>query len=288
MLGTLVDITVSGADAERLGRALESGFGAVARVHALMSFHEAQSDVSRVNRDAARRPVRVDPLTWTVLHVAGRVAEASQGNFDVTVGARLVEWGFLPRSPEHARTDPTASWRDVQLLEDGRVRFRKPLAIDLGGIAKGFAVDQAVDAINAEGVDSACVNAGGDLRVCGDAAEPLFVRYPGAPCTFIDAGVLRDEAAATSADADTRRPVDAVWLSPLIDPKRGAACDAFASVTVRAPTCMLADALTKVVSCAPGGGLEVLARFGASALVLDRQGVVGTAGAVPRAPTCRC
>jgi FAD:protein FMN transferase len=274
LLGTLVDISVAAEDTRRLSDALEYGFRAVAKVHALMSFHEPESDVYRLNRNTAGEPVEVDFRTWTVLETGRHISEASDGHFDVTVAARLMDWGFLPRLPAHLRPDPTASWRDVELLDGCRVRFAKPLAIDLGGIAKGFAVDQAIEAIRASGVSSACVNAGGDLRVCGNACEPLYIRYPGVPSELIEAGTLRNEAAATSADADSRRASASGWVSPLVNPRKRHLCNEFASVTVRARTCMLADALAKVVLCGPDPALDILAKFGATALAIDRAGEV--------------
>jgi thiamine biosynthesis lipoprotein len=277
LLGTLVDITVSGTDSDRLARALEEGFRAVAEVHALMSFHEPMSDLSHLNQDAGRAPVAVDVRTWLVLDTARRISEASAGLFDVTVAPLLVDWGFLPDSITPSRLDPTACWRDVELLDCCRVHFAKPLAIDLGGIAKGFAVDQAIDAIRAAGIATACVNAGGDLRVCGDAGEPLYVRHPGVPSALIAAGTLCNEAAATSADADSRRRAPAGWVSPLVHPRKRRPCNALESVTVGACTCTLADALTKVVLCDPNAAVDVLAKFGATALAIGREGEVRAA-----------
>ena len=271
-VGTLVDITVTGTEADQLACALEHGFRAVTEVHALMSFHEPASDVSRLNRDAAGDPVEVDSRTWTVIETARRISEASEGHFDVTVAPLLVEWGFLPDLLTRSRPDPTACWRDVELLDGCRIHFAKPLAIDLGGIAKGFAVDQAIEAIRAAGVRTACVNAGGDLRVCGDVTEPLYIRDPGLRGALIEAGSLCNEAAATSADADSRRLATAGWVSPLVHPRKRHPCNKLASVTVRARTCMLADALTKLVLCDPDAAFGVLSRFGATALAIDRAG----------------
>lgn len=281
LLGTLVDITVAAEDARRLSNALEEAFRAVAEVHALMSFHEPESDVSRLNRDAAGDPVEVDSRTWTVIETARRISEASDGHFDVTVAPLLVDWGFLPDALPRSPPDPSACWRDVELLDGCRVHFGKPLAIDLGGIAKGFAVDQAIEAIRAAGVRTACVNAGGDLRVCGDVTEPLYIRDPGLRGALIEAGRLCNEAAATSADADSRRLATAGWVSPLVHPHKRRRCDEFASVTVRARTCMLADALAKVVLCGPDPALDVLSKFGATALAIDRAGVVRVATCNP-------
>lgn len=274
LLGTLVDISVTGGTAAQRARAIEDGFRAVGEVHALMSFHEAGSDVSRLNREALHRAVEVDARTWTVLDTARRVSEASNGGFDLTVASLLVEWGLLPTTGDHASVDAMACWRDIELLDGHCVRFARPLLIDLGGIAKGFAVDQAIDAIRAAGVETACANAGGDLRVWGDAAEPLYIRHPYFKSELIDAGWLRDEAAATSSDTATRERRAADWMSPHVHPGRRCACDRLASVTVRAPSCMIADALAKVVLCDPERAIEVLAQFGASALVVDREGAV--------------
>lgn len=280
LLGTLVDISVTGGAQAQLARALEDGFRAVAQVHALMSFHEAGSDVSRLNREALHHCVEVDARTWAVLVAAQQVSEASNGLFDVTVASLLVEWGLLPAAGNHDPVEAAACWRDIELIEGHRVRFARPLLIDLGGIAKGFAVDQAIDAIRAAGVETACVNAGGDLRVCGEESEPLYVRHPQFKDRLIEAGCLRNEAAATSSDTDTRERRAAGWVSPHVHPCKRRACDEFASVTVRAKTCMLADALTKVMLCSePQHAVDMLSRFAASALVVDRDGEVRAAGA---------
>jgi len=281
LLGTLVDISVVGDTETRCARAIEEGFCAVAEVHALMSFHEVGSDISRLNREALHRDVEVDSRTWSVLDTARRVSEASEGAFDVTIASLLVEWGLLPETGNHDAVDSTASWRDIELLEGRCVRFARPLLIDLGGIAKGYAVDHAIEAIRSAGIEAACVNAGGDLRVFGEPPEPLFVRHPRFKGSLIDAGCLRNEAAATSSDIDIRERREGVWTSPHVHPGKRRACDAFASVTVRAQNCMLADALTKVVLCDPEGAVDVLAQFNASALVVDELGEVHTTRSAP-------
>jgi thiamine biosynthesis lipoprotein len=94
---------------------------------------------------------------------------------------------------------------------------------------------------------------------------------------LIEAGTLCNEAAATSADADSRHRANADWASPLVHPRKRSPCNAFASVTVRARTCMLADALTKVVLCDPDHAVDVLAKFGGTALAIDRAGGVRVA-----------
>lgn len=268
LLGTLVDISVGAGDDATALRALEAGFAAIARVHRLMSFHEPASDVARLNREATFGSVQVDERTYRVLAAALEFSAASDGLFDVTVAPLLVEWGFLPACIDVRLRDPSACWRDIELLPGSRVRFARRLAIDLGGIAKGFAVDEAIAAVATARATQALVNAGGDLRAWGDAAEPVWVRDPRRPGGLIEAGLLRDSALATSADADSRRATARGETSPLVHARRRKACDAYASVTVRAPDCMTADALTKVVLSGEPSAHAVLDRYRASALVV--------------------
>jgi len=260
LLGTVVEIAVCAADDAAERYACDAGFAAIADVHRLMSFHERESDVARVNRAAHQRPVEVDRRTATVLRRARAIAALSGGAFDCTVGARMVELGLLPAdgAPSAARG---AGPRDIAVDGGDRVRFRRPLAIDLGGIAKGFAVDQAVAALVRAGASAGCVNAGGDLRVFGDRDWPVAVRRPDAPAASVALPPLRDGALATTADSFAPR-------GHVIDPATGRARRRPVSVSVVAPSCMDADALTKVVWLAPHPPLLLLERMHARTILL--------------------
>jgi thiamine biosynthesis lipoprotein len=162
LLGAFVAIQAFGTDAADLERAVEAGFLAIAQVHRLMSFHDPESEVSRMNLDACYKRVRVHPWTWRVLKSAQEFSRNTDGIFDVTMAEQLVKWSYLPRcSAQFGRS----SWRDIILEASGYVRFRRPLLIDFGGIAKGFAVDRAVEILKRKRVMAGIVNAGGDLRV---------------------------------------------------------------------------------------------------------------------------
>jgi thiamine biosynthesis lipoprotein len=154
-LGTLVEMRL--ADLSIAAHAFERAFQAVERVHRLMSRQEADSDVARINRAAANTRVAVDAWTWDVLRRAKELHEATDGLFDCTVapGGR-------------------GSLSDLRLIAGNGVVLSRPLAITLDGIAKGYAVDRAVDALLAAGATAGFVNAGGDLRDLrrGDAADP--------------------------------------------------------------------------------------------------------------------
>jgi thiamine biosynthesis lipoprotein len=245
LLGTVVEIAAGGAPAAQLHQAIDHAFAAVQRVQALMSFHDAASEVSALNRGAHCAALRVDAQTYTVLGAAQRISESSEGAFDITVGARLQRWGCLPAEP--LPPDGVASWRDVELLEDRCVRFRRPLHIDLGGIAKGYAVDCAVAALRDSGACFGLVNAGGDLRVFGAQEWPVRLRHPQGPAHLGASLVLRDEALASSAVCFSRRKDGEKEVSALLDPRSGRPYLDGAGISVRAADCMTTDALTKAL-----------------------------------------
>lgn len=261
-LGTLVEITAEGDGAAALVAASDRAFARVAAVHAAMSFQDADSALSRLNRTAQRDWTALTPDLAAVLACALDVARASRGLFDPSVAGRLVEAGLLPR---HA-SFPAATVTDWQAIEfDGdRVRFAAPLLIDLSGIAKGYAVDRALACLVEAGVAAATVNAGGDLALAGAVGVPVYVRLPHQPTTSLRLAELTHGAAATSAD----------YFQPghLRHPRSGAALCTTSSVTVLAADCTTADALTKPVAADPAGAPALLARYKAQAIRLDAAG----------------
>jgi len=271
LLGTLVEIRVTAAlTGEKLHMAIGAAFAAIERVQALMSYHDPASELSRINRQAASSEQQIDPETYTVLEAALRFAALSNGAFDPCVGEQLEKWGYLPpcaATAEGART-LGGSWLDVHLIRPGRVRLSRPVRLDLGGIAKGYAVDRAVDVLQRAGIGRILVNAGGDLRIAGDWEQQIRLRHAHTP--HLSAGVLAlsNAALATSAAYYSRRRLSFGEVSALVDPRRAMPYIENGSMTVRAADCMSADALTKVALFAPPEITErALAACGAQALV---------------------
>ena len=243
-LGTLVDITLDEADEARAQAAFEAAFASVARVHHLMSAHDPDSELRRLSESAHRRAVRVHPDTARVLRLARAVHAESKGIFDVA-----------------AHTGAGGCTDDIVIDAEDRVHFKRPLRIDLGGIAKGFAVDCAIEVLQARGVASALVNAGGDMRCFGPAAYPVHLRFSGGVRTV---AMLKDAALAAScnavgahananatanADADIESESESAPTRsgvPHIDARTGLAMHRPESVLVQARCAAVADALTKV------------------------------------------
>jgi thiamine biosynthesis lipoprotein len=240
LLGTIVDIACAGSPNDAA-----AAFAAIEKVHRLMSFYDPVSDVSRINRDAFRRKVIVHPWTWRVLEAALDFSRKSDGVFDVTA------------------THPSdGNWREILLEENFAVRFRRRAVVDLAGIAKGFAVDRAIDALKRRGVPAGIVNAGGDFRVFGSTTRKIHLRNPISPTRFSGVLRVRDRAIATSA----------TYFAPraLINGQTRRAITDLISVTVAACDCITADALTKIVFAQREKAAPVLARYRADALLFER------------------
>jgi thiamine biosynthesis lipoprotein len=272
LLGTFVEI----ATPERFNAAIDAAFDAVAQVHGLMSFHEAESDVARLNREACEGPVSVHAWTFEVIAAAAELHRRSAGAFDIAVAPALQDLGLLPRAPteREALNGTSATSEAIELLPDHRVHFRHPaLRIDLGGIAKGFAVDRALDKLR-EAVPRALVNAGGDLAAFGPQPETVHVRDPRDPGRLLLALALQNQALASSALRFD--PLHSTRTAPtaVIDPRAGTPVEAIIAATVRAPSCMVADALTKVVMVAGTDAAPVLEHYGAGALMMSADGHV--------------
>ncbi len=267
-LGTIVEISVNDRRRDsQLHAALNAAFTDIEQVHALMSFQAPDSELSRLNRDAAVRPQQVDPHTYAVFQAALRMAALSGGAFNPCIAPRLEEWGLLPRL--EAPADFANDWREIELLPGARVRYARPVRVDLGGIAKGYAVDLAVGSLRRSGIENIVVNAGGDLRVAGPESHDVRLRHPSAPLYSAHTAGLRNAALATSAGYFSRRASVAGEVSALVNPRDGTPYLGGRSISVRAENCMTADALTKVVLFAPPAIAEtVLDEFNAEAYVI--------------------
>jgi thiamine biosynthesis lipoprotein len=265
-LGTLVDISIAEDEHEsRLHAAIDSAFAEVALAHRLMSFHESGSDIQRINLARPGQSLTVHPHTWKVLVVAEQLRRDSEGIFNIACAARLVAWGILPRP--HPELPDLNAGSPIQLEDAHCVRKLAPGWIDVGGIAKGYAVDLAIESLRQAGIGHACVNAGGDLRAYGRETI-VSLRAPDAPTRIRAQVKLQDEALASSAPSFSARRARGQPVSALCDARSGKPMVAAQSVSVLAASCMMADALTKVALATENICDPLLARYGASAFFL--------------------
>ncbi len=251
MLGTFVAIECSGVDIGNAESAIETAFATVAAVDRLMHPMRAGSDLAAIRNARPGRCVRVHPWTWQVLELSRHLNEVSGGLFD-------------PCTPNAA-----GRMNDVELPESGVVVCRTSVAIDLGGIAKGFAVDQAVAALMNGGCGAGAVNAGGDVRVFGPQRRSIWVRVVAGAWPI----TLLDQACAVSDAASTARPPEhrGFYGYRRTDGNAVARPNPQHAAVVVAPTAAVADALTKIVLLSHGPDRRVrlesiLAPLGARSL----------------------
>lgn len=256
LLGTYVEISADQGSNE----AIENAFAAIERVQSLMSFHNPNSELSQINARSHLEPVEVHDWTFAVLSIAKDIHQASNGLFDCGVGAKLQSASLLPNHHDNERTE-YGGLENLTIINSNKVSSNKPLLLDLGGIAKGFAVDKAVEALKAAGVNSGSVNAGGDLRVFGSIPRVITVRHPSNPKELVNAGTLENGAIASSGLYYANHKV-----SPIINPNDMKHIQFGGSFSVLAPQCVYADALTKVIVISHNMEHSCLAKFSAQAL----------------------
>ena len=267
MLGTLVSIRVHDLAERAAHRAIEAAFKEIATVHRLMSFHDPDSDLSRLNRAGVGNPVAVHHHTYEVLRQAIQIAAGSEGCFDVSVGAELVEWGLLP-CPAGGERSCRGSWRDIELLSGGGVVLHRPLCIDFGGIAKGFAVDRGTECLRGHDARRTVVNAGGEIRVQGKEGQLIGLReaYFEDRMPLVE---LVEGSMASSSGHLQRRLYGGRLCGPHVDGAYRTPAPTERFVCVTAERCVVADALTKVVMARGRESAPVLRRFNASAYFHD-------------------
>jgi FAD:protein FMN transferase len=261
--GTIVEIAVpAGQEA-----AIEAGFAQIRHVHERMSYHDAGSDLELMRNAAIGTLVTVDAETVNVLRIAARLYVESDGLFDVTVGRELAMSKFLPlRGPyDLARVIGAAS--DIEIVDDTHIRCHAPVLIDLGGIAKGHGVDLAVTALIAAGCTHGIVNAGGDLRVFGDVPQPIWLNC--ADGRLVEPIHITNAAVATSSNLHNRRRSARREMTPHIG-RNGTPIIADYAVSVIAPTCVIADAMTKIAMADAVLAAKMLIGYGAEMVIPER------------------
>jgi len=289
LMGTVVEITLLDGGAENNAEAaLEAAFNAMAEVEACMSAHRDDSETARLN--VAAGPLEVSAATAEVLELGLRVAAASGGAFDLTLGRLKALWGFDgdgPRVPDDAEI--AAALRGIGpealRLEGRRVtKGDAVLGIDLGAIAKGYAVDRAVAALQAAGIRRASVNAGGDLRLLGNhGGRPwrIGIQHPRDPQGVLVTLELAAAAVVTSGDYERFFEVDGVRYHHILDPRDGRPADACQSVTVVAASAAEADALaTAAFVLGPEAGRLLVESWGGMALIVAADGTVSLSEAL--------
>jgi len=219
--------------------ALEAAYAAINRVEQAMHPHRRGSDLARINSAPLHVPIEIQPDTWRVLQLARRLHAITGGVFDPC----------LPNRP--------GSLQDVEIGSEPLLVCHAPVEIDLGGIAKGYAIDRAVGELIEHGCCAGLVNAGGDLRVFGEREEPILLRQAD---TRFRQLALKNSALAVSDQGSTDRPPEHQGYY-----NRKGQTTARRYAAVIAKDAATADGLTKcVLLCEPDQAARVLHELGAA------------------------
>lgn len=287
MMGTSVQIAAFGGDEAARRAGVEEAYAAIAEVDRLMSNYRDDSELARVNAEAATRPVRVSDPLFAVLDAAKSIGQKSGGAFDVTVGPLVKLWGFHDRKPHVPTAAELAAVRPLvsnnNLLLDAKaktVRFaRAGVELDLGGIAKGFAVELAGGVLRRRGL-GAFIDAGGNQYMVGPPPGrrvwTLGIRDPEIPEHLLATLDVEEGSVSTSAQGSNFLIANGRKYGHILDPRTLEPAAERLSVTVVSKDATLADALSKVAFLlGPSQALSVIESFPGTFAVIffrDSQG----------------
>ena len=284
VMGTFARIVAVAEDSNTAQKCIEAAFEQLRAVEMLMSTHSDSSEISRINRNGYKAPVRVSESTFEALQKSVEFSQKTGGAFDVTVGpledlfSSAEKKGVAPSKEQIAKAKLKMGFQKLKLNEqDGTVKFAiDGMKLDLGGIAKGYAIDKAIEALQSSGAVGGMVDVGGDIRCFGTPkgkskwliglqnpgkTEAKEQRNKGTKLTqydirntiydmdgFLLTLRLTNGAIATSGDYRRFFLIEGEKYSHIIDVKAGRSSDELASVTIIAKNATDADALATAVS----------------------------------------
>lgn len=277
-MGTMVEIQVRGLEREAADAAINAAFAEVRRVDTLFSTYKPESPVWKLNR-GADTVVAVPDEVFGLMLRCGMMWESTGGTFDVAVEPLVQAWGFdgdqpaVPSDSALAGALARSGWRHVLLESDNLVRKSPGAGVNFGAIAKGYAVDRAVEVLREHGAAEALVNAGGEIRATGGEWE-VGIQHPRSPSELLAVLDLQGMAVATSGDYEQYFERDGTRYHHIFDPATGHPARGCQSVSIIASDDVTADALaTAVFVMGTERGMDFLKQYpDIEALIVDDQG----------------
>lgn len=286
-MGTEVEFLLGGGSKEVAARAVKEALAELARLEAMMSEWRPDSPISAVNAAAGREPVVVPRELYDLVAQSLEAARLSDGAFDPTWAGMRGLWRFgdamdgtIPTPAEIEAARRRVDWRKVTLDPTGPSIFlqKEGMALGLGGIAKGYAVDRLAEGFRSLGIDDFLIHLGGDLYTSGRRGErPWFagIQDPRAPGEIFATIELGDGAFSTSGDYERYFEAGGRRYHHIIDPSTGWPAMASRSVTALCPDALLAETVTKPVFIfGPEKGIPWAKERGCEVVVVDEDNVV--------------
>jgi len=252
LMGTVCTAVAEAPDSTIAAAAIAVAFDQIARLERVISSWREESELSRLNAAAAAAPFRCSPALFAAIAPALEAAEETGGAFDPTIEPLNRAWdlrglGRVPGEAQIAAARALVGWRNVALdRAAGTVRFAAPgMGLDLGGIGKGVALDDAAQALALHGVSRALLNLGGEIRaISAGAAWTVTVAHPNDRLRPVVSFGVREAAVSTSAQSERGIEVRGRRYGHILDPRTGGPLERAASATVVAANSTRADALS--------------------------------------------
>jgi thiamine biosynthesis lipoprotein len=290
MMDTFCTITVVSPSKKKAKEAIEAGFDEIKRLEESLNFFSKESELSAINRASGEKPVRVSNDTLEVIKKAVEIAGYTNGAFDPTIGPLSRLWGFSRQNLllKEEGQKPFVPSKDkiinnLRLVDYKKIKIN-PLTseifleetgmlLDLGGIAKGYAVDKAIESIKRKGIKAALVSIAGDIRAFGmkPGSKPwrVGIQNPRGEDVFVSL-YLEDKAISTSGDYQRYFIKDGRRYHHILNPDTGYPASGVISVSVIAPEGYLADGLsTGVFVIGPEKGIRLLESLGVDGIIVD-------------------
>lgn len=256
LMGTEVTVELWHDNPREAAALIGKVFAEVERLDKMMNPWNEASELARINREAAERRISTTAEIFEVLERALFYSRLSDGAFDVSFASvgQYYDYreGIRPDEATIESAKTAIDYRAIKLIPSTRqIKFGKPrMQIDLGGIAKGYAVDRAIAMLKAEHIQAAVVTAGGDSRILGDLGDRprnVGIRHPRRPGEYAVLIPLENTAISTSGDYERYFKEGGRRYHHILDPSSGTSSAAVQSASVLAPTAMESDALSTTV-----------------------------------------
>jgi thiamine biosynthesis lipoprotein len=284
-MGTLIRMEVwSDAEMRKVDSIFDQALAEIERLESMLSTYRDSSDISVVNQNAGLKAVKVNDEFHYLLERSIAFSDMSQGAFDITYASVGHQYsfrdGYKPSDTFISSHLSLVGYRLIKLKPTGGVYLpQKGMKIDLGGIAKGYAVDQVTKLWQARGVSHAAITAGGDTRFIGDKRGSLWnvgIRHPRNPNKTLMTLPVSDLAISTSGDYERFFDDDSGRVHHILQPSTGKPATGLSSVSIIAPESMTADALaTSVFVLGTKQGLALINSLNdVSAIIVDHQQMI--------------
>lgn len=258
LMGTMVEITAVGNERD-CQRAISLAFDEIKRIDKLMNVYDRESEISQINQAAGKRSVVVSAETLEVIERSLKYAQLTDGALDISVSPIMELWGFgsdsnrVPSDDELAEKLSLVDYKKITVdSSNSTVKLESPgMKIDVSGIAKGYAVDRAVQVMKDSGIRNMLVNAGGDIYAMGSPPRRgswnIGIRHPRNNADLLGVVKLKDKAVATSGDYENFFQVDGERYCHIMNPRTGRPVSGIMSVTIVADNTADVDALATAV-----------------------------------------